>query len=165
MGIYCSPWDRNSPLYGTPAYVEMYRKQLQELYSHYGNLFTSWHDGANGGDGYYGNARETRKIDRATYYDWPATWAITRKIQPEAVIFGDVGPDIRWVGNEEGHAGETCWATYEPQAPEEGKSRPMVLRNMNWALKAPGTASTGCPQNVMSHFARAGFIMPAKTAK
>ncbi|WP_378106392.1 alpha-L-fucosidase [Chryseobacterium sp. sg2396] len=121
MGIYCSPWDRNSPLYGTPAYVEMYRKQLQELYSHYGNLFTSWHDGANGGDGYYGNARETRKIDRATYYDWPATWAITRKIQPEAVIFGDVGPDIRWVGNEEGHAGETCWATYEPQAPEEGK--------------------------------------------
>ncbi|WP_294296536.1 discoidin domain-containing protein [uncultured Chryseobacterium sp.] len=121
MGIYCSPWDRNSPLYGTPAYVDMYRKQLQELYSHYGNLFTSWHDGANGGDGYYGNARETRKIDRATYYDWPATWAITRKMQPEAVIFGDVGPDVRWVGNEEGHAGETCWATYDPQAPEEGK--------------------------------------------
>ncbi|MDQ1161824.1 alpha-L-fucosidase [Chryseobacterium sp. SORGH_AS 447] len=121
MGIYCSPWDRNNPLYGTPAYVEMYRKQLQELYSHYGTLFTSWHDGANGGDGYYGNARETRKIDRATYYDWPATWAITRRMQPEAVIFGDVGPDIRWVGNEDGHAGETCWATYEPQAPEEGK--------------------------------------------
>lgn len=121
MGIYCSPWDRNSSLYGTPAYIEMYRKQLQELYSHYGNLFTSWHDGANGGDGYYGNARETRKIDRATYYDWPATWAITRRMQPEAVIFGDVGPDVRWVGNEDGHAGETCWATYEPQAPEEGK--------------------------------------------
>jgi alpha-L-fucosidase len=122
MGIYCSPWDRNSPLYGTPAYVEMYRKQLQELYSNYGNLFISWHDGANGGDGYYGNARETRKIDRAAYYNWPSTWALTRRMQPEAVIFGDVGPDIRWVGNEEGHAGETCWSTYEPQAPEEGKT-------------------------------------------
>ncbi|KAA0127245.1 hypothetical protein FY557_13825 [Chryseobacterium sp. SN22] len=121
MGIYCSPWDRNSPLYGTPGYVEMYRKQLQELYRDYGDLFISWHDGANGGDGYYGNARGTRKIDRATYYDWPATWAITRKMQPEAVIFGDAGPDVRWVGNEDGHAGETSWATYEPQAPEEGK--------------------------------------------
>ncbi len=121
MGIYCSPWDRNSALYGTPEYVEVYRMQLKELYSNYGDLFISWHDGANGGDGYYGNTREPRRINRESYYDWPATWAITRKMQPGAVIFGDVGPDVRWVGNEEGHAGETCWATYEPQSPEEGK--------------------------------------------
>jgi alpha-L-fucosidase len=117
MGIYCSPWDRNNALYGKPAYVtEVYRKQLEELYANYGPLFMSWHDGANGGDGYYGGTRELRKIDRSTYYGWDTTWAITRKMQPGAAIFGDAGPDVRWVGNEEGHAGETYWATFSPEA-------------------------------------------------
>jgi alpha-L-fucosidase len=122
MGVYCSPWDRNSALYGKPEYVtDVYRKQLEELYTNYGPLFMVWHDGANGGDGYYGGAREVRKIDRSTYYGWDTTWGIARKQQPDAVIFGDVGPDVRWVGNEEGHAGETYWATYTPHAPEPGK--------------------------------------------
>lgn len=122
MGVYCSPWDRNSALYGTPEYVtQVYRKQLVELYTHYGPLFISWFDGANGGDGYYGGAREVRKIDRSTYYGWDTTWAIPRKLAPQAVLFGDVGPDVRWVGNEQGHAGATCWETYTPHAPEPGK--------------------------------------------
>jgi alpha-L-fucosidase len=121
MGLYCSPWDRNSAFYGKPEYVNIYRNQLKELYSNYGKLFISWHDGANGGDGFYGGAREVRKIDRTTYYGWDTTWAITRRMQPSANIFGDVGPDVRWVGNEEGHAGETCWATYDPQALDAGK--------------------------------------------
>jgi alpha-L-fucosidase len=122
MGVYCSPWDRNSPLYGKPEYVtDIYRKQLQELYSNYGPLFIVWHDGANGGDGYYGAAKEKRTIDRSNYYGWDKTWGIARKLQPNAVIFGDVGPDVRWVGNERGIAGETSWATYTPHAPEAGK--------------------------------------------
>jgi alpha-L-fucosidase len=121
LGVYCSPWDRNNPEYGKPEYLQIYRDQLKELYSNYGPLFMSWHDGANGGDGYYGGAKETRNIDRTTYYDWDSTWGITRKMQPGAVIFGDVGPDVRWVGNENGHAGTTCWATYTPHAPDEGK--------------------------------------------
>ncbi|MGF7081604.1 alpha-L-fucosidase [Mucilaginibacter sp. UYCu711] len=122
MGVYCSPWDRNSPLYGKPDYVtDVYRKQLKELYSNYGPLFIVWHDGANGGDGYYGGAKEKRTIDRSTYYGWDETWGIARKYQPNAVIFGDVGPDVRWVGNERGQAGETSWATYTPHAPEVGK--------------------------------------------
>lgn len=122
MAVYCSPWDRNNPLYGKPEYVtKIYREQLKELYTNYGPVFLSWHDGANGGDGYYGGSRDVRKIDRSTYYGWDTTWAITRKMQPGASIFGDVGPDVRWVGNEEGHAGETYWATYTPHAPEEGK--------------------------------------------
>ena len=122
LGVYVSPWDRNNEHYGKPEYLEIYRQQLKEVYSNYGKLFISWHDGANGGDGYYGGKNEERHIDRTTYYDWPNTWAITRKMQPGAVLFGDVGPDVRWVGNEEGHAGETSWATYTPLAPEEGKT-------------------------------------------
>ncbi|MCC8408278.1 alpha-L-fucosidase [Mucilaginibacter sp. UR6-1] len=121
LGLYCSPWDRNNAFYGKPEYLKIYQQQLRELYSTYGKLFISWHDGANGGDGYYGGANEARKIDRTTYYDWQNTWAITRKMQPGATIFGDVGPDVRWVGNEEGHAGETSWATYTPKASQPGK--------------------------------------------
>lgn len=121
LGLYCSPWDRNNAFYGRPEYLKIYQQQLRELYNNYGKLFISWHDGANGGDGYYGGANETRKIDRTTYYDWKNTWAITRKMQPGATIFGDVGPDVRWVGNEEGHAGETSWATYTPKPSQPGK--------------------------------------------
>lgn len=121
FGIYCSPWDRNNSLYGSPQYVnDIYRKQIRELYTSYGPLFMSWHDGANGGDGYYGGANETRKIDRSNYYGWDSTWHLIRQLQPTANIFGDVGPDVRWVGNEKGFAGETCWATYTPEAPEKG---------------------------------------------
>lgn len=121
MGLYCSPWDRNSAYYGKKEYIGIYRNQIKELYSNYGKIFISWHDGANGGDGYYGGARDARKIDRSTYYGWDTTWKMIRKFQPSAAIFGDVGPDVRWVGNEDGFAGETCWATYTPEAPEAGK--------------------------------------------
>ncbi len=124
FGVYLSPWDRNAAVYGTPAYIEMYRAQLRELLTNYGPIFEVWHDGANGGDGYYGGAREKRKIDNTTYYDWPNTWALTRALQPGAVIFSDVGPDIRWVGNEKGFANETCWATFEPVGAKGGPASP-----------------------------------------
>lgn len=124
FGVYVSPWDRNQATYGTPKYVEIYREQLRELLTGYGPIFEIWHDGANGGSGYYGGANETRTIDKKRYYDWPATWEMERKLQPEAVIFSDVGPDVRWVGNEKGIAGETCWATYTPRAPDGGPVAP-----------------------------------------
>lgn len=122
FGVYCSPWDRNNPRYGTQAYIQDYRNQLKELYSNYGALFMSWHDGANGGDGYYGGQRTTKKIDRTTYYGWDTTWAITRKMQPNANIFSDIGWDVRWVGNERGFAAETSWATFTP-VPVEGEHK------------------------------------------
>ena len=121
FGVYCSPWDRNNPDYGTFEYVKAYREQLRELYTQYGELFMSWHDGANGGDGYYGGARTTRKINRDTYYGWDTTWAITRSLQPMANLFSDIGWDVRWVGNESGFAGETSWATFTP-LPAKGES-------------------------------------------
>jgi len=111
FGVYLSPWDRHHPEYGRPAYLEYYRGQLRELLTAYGPLFEVWFDGANGGDGYYGGARERRTIDRRTYYGWPVTWKIVRDLQPGAVMFSDGGPDVRWVGNEKGIAGDPSWAT------------------------------------------------------
>lgn len=109
MGVYLSPWDRNSAVYGTPEYLTYYRNQLNELLTQYGDIFEVWFDGANGGDGYYGGARETRKIDNKTYYDWANTHEIVRDLQPSAVMFSDAGPDVRWVGNERGMGSLTNW--------------------------------------------------------
>ena len=109
FGVYLSPWDRNHAEYGRPAYLDYYRQQLRELLTDYGPIAEVWFDGANGGDGYYGGARERRRIDGSTYYDWPNTWKLVRELQPQAVMFSDVGPDVRWVGNEKGVAFETSW--------------------------------------------------------
>ena len=117
FGVYLSPWDRHHRDYGRPEYLTYYRNQLRELLTNYGPLFTVWFDGANGGDGYYGGANEKRSIDNRSYYDWPNTWAIVRELQPMASMFSDAGPDFRWVGNENGIAGETCWATLDMTKP------------------------------------------------
>src|SRR5664280_476920 len=109
LGVYLSPWDRNSSFYGTPEYLNYYRNQLRELLTKYGNIFEVWFDGANGGDGYYGGGRETRKIDNKSYYDWAKTHKIVRELQPSAVMFSDAGPDVRWVGNENGMGSLTNW--------------------------------------------------------
>lgn len=124
FGVYVSPWDRNNPHYGKPEYIQIYRAQLTELLTGYGPIFEVWHDGANGGDGYYGGAREKRVIDKQTYYQWPATWALVRSLQPDAVIFSDAGPDVRWVGNEKGIAGDPCWATFDPAGTRGGPGVP-----------------------------------------
>ena len=109
FGIYLSPWDRNRADYGSPSYITYYRNQLTELFDLYNPVFEMWFDGANGGDGYYGGARERRQIDGKTYYDWPATLAMVRKMAPDVIFFSDAGPDIRWCGNESGFVGETNW--------------------------------------------------------
>ncbi len=111
FGVYLSPWDRHHAEYGRPAYLEYFRGQLRELLTRYGPLFEVWFDGANGGDGYYGGARETRRIDRRSYYDWETTWGLVRELAPLAALFSDAGPDVRWVGNEKGVAGDPAWAT------------------------------------------------------
>jgi alpha-L-fucosidase len=111
FGVYLSPWDRNHKDYARPEYITYYRNQLRELLTNYGPIFEVWFDGANGGTGYYGGARERRNIDNRVYYDWDNTWKIVRELQPMACMFSDGGPDERWIGNESGFAGETCWAT------------------------------------------------------
>jgi alpha-L-fucosidase len=128
FGVYLSPWDRNNAAYSKPEYIEIYRQQLRELLTNYGPICEVWHDGANGGDGFYGGAREKRTIDKKSYYDWPATWSLVRSLQPDAVIFSDVGPDIRWVGNERGFANDTCWETYDPVGPDGGTAAPGLVK-------------------------------------
>ena len=127
FGVYLSPWDRNSKVYGTPEYITYYRNQLRELLSNYGPIHEMWFDGANGGDGYYGGAREKRQIDNTTYYDWDNTWKIVRELQPDACMFSDGGPDIRWVGNEDGIAGDPCWATINNEGLFPGHADPAYL--------------------------------------
>jgi alpha-L-fucosidase len=112
-GLYLSPWDRNNTDYGKPEYITYYRNQLRELLTGYGEINEIWFDGANGGDGYYGGANCERRVDKRTYYDWPATFELVRELQPGIKIFSDAGPDIRWVGNENGFAGETFWSVID----------------------------------------------------
>ncbi len=105
-GLYLLPWDRNDPTYGdTPADNAVYREQLTELLTQYGRIDEVWFDGANG-EGPNGK-RQT--------YDWNATWGLVRQLQPQAVMFSDAGPDVRWIGNETGVAGTTNWSTVDPR--------------------------------------------------
>lgn len=86
FGLYLSPWDRNREDYGSPSYVTYYRNQLKELFENYGPVFEMWFDGANGGDGYYGGAKEKRRIDGKTYYDWPGTISMVRNMEPNILF-------------------------------------------------------------------------------
>ena len=112
FAVYLSPWDRNHPDYGKKEYVTYFRNQLRELLTNYGDIFEVWFDGANGGDGWYGGANETRQIDRTTYYEWPETYKMIRQLQPRCLIWNDGSDrgDLRWVGTEAGNVGETNWS-------------------------------------------------------
>ncbi len=106
-GLYLSPWDRNAPSYGSgQAYNEFYVAQLTELLTRYGPIVEVWFDGANG-EGPNG---------RRQAYDWPVIWGTVKRLQPDAVIFSDAGPDVRWIGNETGSAGDPDWSTVDPAA-------------------------------------------------
>ena len=102
LGLYLSPWDRHEPTYGDEeAYNAFYMGQLRELLTQYGPLAEVWFDGAKGEDA------------RDMAYDFDTYWAMVRQLQPGAVIFSDAGPDVRWIGNEHGFAGETNWSTFD----------------------------------------------------
>ncbi|MBQ4634992.1 MAG: alpha-L-fucosidase [Akkermansia sp.] len=106
FGTYLSPWDRNCAEYGKPGYLDVYYKQIEELLTNYGPIFEIWFDGAMGGDGYYGGARQNRNIGKAdTYYNYEQVVKNIRKLQPDCIIWGAAGRgDATWAGSEQGYA-------------------------------------------------------------
>jgi len=108
LGIYVSPWDRNHPTYGSDEYNKTFINTLTEVLTNYGDVFEVWFDGANG-EGPNGKKQT---------YDWNAFFALVKKLQPNSLIFGPIGSDIRWVGNEDGYANETNWATMDKDMTE-----------------------------------------------
>ncbi|HEY6853047.1 MAG TPA: alpha-L-fucosidase, partial [Gemmatimonadales bacterium] len=120
-GLYLSPWDRHEPSYGTPAYNDHYVGQLEELLSGYGPIVEVWFDGANG-EGPNGK----RQV-----YDWPRFFATVRRLQPGAVMFSDAGPDVRWIGNERGVAGDPNWCAVDPAVvPYAGADGPGIIEEL-----------------------------------
>lgn len=121
-GLYLSPWDRHEPRYGdSPRYNDYYVAQLTELLTGYGPLVEVWFDGANG-EGPNGKKQT---------YDWPRIHQTVRRLQPNALIFSDAGPDIRWIGNEKGTAGDPNWCAVDPATvPQPGVSGPAVSASL-----------------------------------
>lgn len=114
FGVYISPWDRNAPTYGTPEYNNTFQRTLESALTQYGEIFEQWFDGANG-EGPNGKRQE---------YDWPLFNSTVARLQPQAVIFSDVGPGCRWVGNEAGCCGTTCWSRINIEGFEPGSKSP-----------------------------------------
>lgn len=111
FGVYVSPWDRNAPNYGTAEYNQTFARTLREVLGGYGEVFEQWFDGANG-EGPNGRKQK---------YDWTLFNSTVKELQPQAVVFSDVGPGCRWIGNEQGEAGRTCWSTLNPEGYEPGR--------------------------------------------
>lgn len=110
LGIYVSPWDRNNAGYAKEAYVKVFHEQIREVLSNYGPIFEIWFDGANGGDGYYGGAKEKRTIPEG-YYRFPEAVEMIRKLQPNCVVWS--AGDARWGGSEQGFVGYPQWHTMD----------------------------------------------------
>lgn len=112
-GFYVSPWDRNSAYYGTDDYVtKVFIPQCRELAQYGSDQFEMWFDGANGGDGYYGGRNCTVSVDANIYYDIPNLRAAIHRIAPNCVMWG-LGNEARWIGNESGYSGVTCWSMFD----------------------------------------------------
>lgn len=129
LGLYLSPWDRNAPVYGSGAgYNDFYIGQLTELLTNYGSLTEVWFDGANG-EGPNGKKQT---------YDWARIHSTVRRLQPNALIFSDSGPDIRWNGNERGIAGDPNWCTVDPTiVTQPGMDGPNIIASLQHGEPPP----------------------------
>jgi len=114
FGVYLSPWDRNHPDYGTEKYNDVFVNMLQEIFQQYGPIWELWWDGANG-EGPNGKLQ---------VYDWKRYEQLVRKLSPQTIIFSDIGPDARWVGNESGYAGKTNWNLLDTASFKRGHGAP-----------------------------------------
>lgn len=158
-GLYLSPWDRNSPVYGdTARYNDLYAEQLTELLTNYGPINEVWFDGANG-EGPNGKRQQ---------YDWPRVWGIVRRHQPDAVIFSDAGPDVRWCGNERGIGGDTNWSTVDPSrvthpgSTAAGVTEALQQGDRDGTVWRPAEADTSIRPGWFHHAAEDGRVRTAE---
>ena len=130
FGVYLSPWDRNHPSYGdSPAYNEVFRQQLTELLTNYGDVFEVWFDGANG-EGPNGKVQQ---------YDFESYYTLIRKLQPNAVI-AIMGPDVRWVGNEAGKGRDPEWSVLPVEVASRRKIASDSQQNVQQDMFVPKDA-------------------------
>jgi len=145
MGVYISPWDRNHPDYGTPKYNEVYIQTMKELLTGYGKFFELWWDGANG-EGPNGK----RQV-----YDFKRFQDSALAYQPHLMIFSDIGPHIRWIGNEKGIINETNWNLLDTVGFKRGAGGPPTdsLNRGNYNGKAwiPGEADVSIRKGWFYH--------------
>jgi len=164
FAVYLSPWDRNHPEYGNPEYVTYFRNQLRELLTNYGDMFEVWFDGANGGNGWYGGANETRKIDRLTYYQWGETYEMIHQLQPNCIIWNDgsnIRGDLRWVGTEAGYIGETNWSLLNSEGDVEWSSLHYGLETGD--VWVPGETNTSIRPGWFYHDSENGHVKSLST--
>jgi alpha-L-fucosidase len=152
FGFYLSPWDQHEPTYGTAKYNDFYKTQLRELLTNYGEVSEVWLDGAKGK-----NAKDME-------YDFNGYWALVRQLQPKAVLFSDVGPDVRWVGNEAGNAGETCWSTINTtgMAPGKADSKYLNTGDPNGSLWIPAETDVSIRPGWFYHAAEDNKVKTGK---
>ncbi len=152
FGFYLSPWDRNSPLYGTEEYNDYYVNQLTELLTNYGEIFHVWFDNACG-EGPNGKKQ---------VYDFDRYLKTIRKYQPNATFFNDKG-GMRWCGNESGTAPHAQWCVvpYELCSIAEHKTEvePLMEGSLDGILNSDTTL--GSISNIM--YSKALTFCPAET--
>ncbi len=116
FGVYLSPWDRNHPDYGTAKYNNVFAGMMKEILQNYGPVWELWWDGANG-EGPNGKKQ---------VYDWKLFERTVKQYSPRTVVFSDIGPDIRWTGNEQGIAGDPNWNFLDTSGFKRGEGAPPV---------------------------------------
>jgi len=145
MGVYISPWDRNHPQYGTTAYNDIYIQTMKELLTGYGKFFELWWDGANG-EGANGKKQ---------VYDFKRFQDSALAYQSHLVIFSDIGPHIRWIGNEDGIINETNWNLLDTAGFKRGEGAPptdtLNTGNYNGKVWIPGEADVSIRKGWFYH--------------
>jgi len=157
MGIYISPWDRNHPVYGTPGYNDVYLSTMKELLTNYGKFFELWWDGANG----EGPNGKKQQYDFNRFQDSAFTW------QPQLMIFSDIGPSIRWCGNENGFLGNTNWNLLDTAGFSRGSGAPptdtLNQGNVNGRYWIPAEADVSIRPGWFYHAAEDTKVKSPKT--
>jgi alpha-L-fucosidase len=109
LGVYVCPRDDHSGaatggICKTPElqakYDAMYREQLTEVFSRYGEFVEIWFDGSS----------KTPVGD------------LLKRYQPKAMVFQGRQATIRWVGTEEGSAPYPCWNSIDGAGARSGVS-------------------------------------------